>query len=94
VSPEDTHLVYHLVPDKKTEPEPQAAHARLSSWPKSQKRFGPWLAARRNELGIQMRDLADAIGIKASDLYAIETGTVGLGVGAQRKAVAYLNERA
>ena len=40
-----------------------------------------------------MRDLADALGIKASDLYAIETGAVGLGVGNQRKAVAYLKER-
>ena len=78
---------------EKSEPQSQTALAHLSKWPKAQKRFGPWLAARRNELGIRMRDLADVLGIKASDLYDIETGAVGLGVGSQRKAVAYLKER-
>jgi hypothetical protein len=103
VLPHDT--VYSLPPlpfeesaseesaSEKSEPQSQTALARLSKWPKAQKRFGPWLAARRNELGIQMRDLADVLGIKASDLYDIETGAVGLGGGSQRKAVAYLKER-
>jgi hypothetical protein len=65
----------------------------LDRHPKGRK-FGPWLAQRRHELGVQMRDLADAIGIKASDLFDIETGRVGLGIAMQRKAVAYLRERA
>jgi len=65
----------------------------LDRWPTGKKKFGAWLAARRHELGIQVRDIADAIGIRADALFAIETGHTELGIGMQRKAVEYLKER-
>ena len=49
----------------------------LDPWPTAQKKFGPWLAQRRHALGVQVRDLADALGIKASDLYDIEVRARG-----------------
>jgi hypothetical protein len=66
---------------------------KLDRWPSGQKRFGPWLAERRNEMRIQMRDLADAIGIRASDLLDVETGRTHLTRRNQERAVAYLRER-
>jgi hypothetical protein len=65
----------------------------LSGYPKG-KGFGPWLGAQRNALRVQVAELAKAIGIGASDLYAIETGQRELGIGLKRKAVEYLRERA
>jgi hypothetical protein len=67
--------------------------ADLSRHPKGRK-FGPWLGEQRNALRVQGAELAQAIGIGPSDLYAVEIGQRELGVGLQRKAVAYLRERA
>jgi hypothetical protein len=102
-APQESVLVYHPVPSQKSEPEsraaPPAAGPRTQSKfdlipPRSQKRFGPWLAARRNELGVQVRELADALGIRATDLFAIESGNVGMAVTMRDRALAYLRERA
>ena len=98
-----SQIVYQGIPSEESAPELRAAHPadgpRTQSKidltpPTSQKRFGPWLGQRRNDLGVQMRELADALGIRVSDLYDIETGSVQLAVTARRRAVEFLKERA
>jgi hypothetical protein len=61
----------------------------LSNWPGGRK-FGPWLGEMRNKFGVQVRELADAVGIAAADLFDIELGQVQLSPGMRKKYVAAL----
>ena len=60
--------------------------------------FLPWCHAgrirRREEPNVQIAELARAIGISPADLFAIEEGRREMGPAMQRKAVAYLQDRA
>jgi hypothetical protein len=65
------------------------AEVAMSNWPGGRK-FGPWLGETRNKLGVQVHELADAVGIAAADLFDIELGAVQLSPGMRKKYVAAL----
>jgi hypothetical protein len=75
----------HLTAEPPTA-EPTPPKGDLSDYPRG-RAFGPSLGEARNKLGIQVRELADAIGLPAGDLFALEIGRTEVGRAMQRKYV-------
>jgi DNA-binding MarR family transcriptional regulator len=76
-------------PAKRAWHKPTYVEVDFSRFPGGRK-FGPWLAGARNRLRVQVRELADAIGISATDLFDLEIGYTEVASATQRKYIAAL----